>query len=231
MRIAVLVSGGGTNLQAIIDCIKDNKLSGIEIARVISSRENTYAQKRAEDFNIPVSVIVRKNYRCQKDYDIALLNELKNDAVELIVLAGFLSFLGTDFICTYKNRIINVHPSLVPSFCGDGMYGIRPHEAAIEKGVKISGATVHFVDGEYDAGPIILQKAVIVEDDDTPEILQKRIMIEAEQVILPKAIELFSKGAIIIEGRKTKIISKPIFETRYTFSSDGNSTPLEGSGS
>lgn len=207
MRIAVFVSGGGTNLQAIIDNINNKKLNNVEIVRVIASKTGTFAQKRAQNAGVPVSVIIRKNYSTQKEYDLALLNELKDDSVELIVLAGFLSFLGTDFINAYKNRIINVHPALVPSFCGEGMYGLKPHAAAIEKGVKITGATVHFVDEEYDTGPIILQKAVMINDDDTPETLQKRVMIEAEQVILPQAIQLITDGAVVISGKKTKIIN------------------------
>ncbi len=206
MRIAVFVSGGGTNLQAIIDWIKCKKTDNVEIARVIASKEGTFAEQRALNAAVPVSVVARKSYLEQKDYDRALLNELKGSSIDLIVLAGFLSFLGPDFIREYKNRIINVHPALIPSFCGKGMYGLKPHIAAIETGVKITGATVHFVDEEYDQGPIILQKAVIVKDDDTPEELQQRVMKEAEQTILPKAIQLIADGAVRIEGRRTIII-------------------------
>ncbi|MHB1485442.1 MAG: phosphoribosylglycinamide formyltransferase [Saccharofermentanales bacterium] len=206
MKIAVFVSGGGTNLQAIIDRIRERKLTGIEIARVIASRDGTRASQRAAAAGIPVEVINRKNYSSLSEYDDALIGSIKEDSVELIVLAGFLSFLGEKFIDTYSGRIINVHPSLIPSFCGTGMYGLKPHIAAIEAGVKISGATVHFVDKEYDAGPIILQKAVQVDDDDTPEDLQQRVMIEAEQILLPQAIQLFCDGAIKIEGHKTRII-------------------------
>lgn len=203
MRIAVFVSGGGTNLQAIIDQIKERKLRNVEIRRVIASKEGTTAQQRAQNAGIPVSVIARKNYASLSDYDSALIGELESDAIELIVLAGFLSFLGPEFLQKYKDRIINIHPALIPSFCGTGMYGLRPHIAAIEKGVKITGATVHFVDGEYDAGPIILQKAVAVYDDDTPESLQQRVMKEAEQVILPQAIQLLADSGIRTEGQKT----------------------------
>lgn len=207
MKIAVFVSGGGTNLQAIMDQINEGKLNGIEIARVIASREGTAAQERADTAHIPVSVINRRHFPNLEEYDSALIEAIKDDSVELIVLAGFLSFLGANFIRKYSGRIINVHPSLIPAFCGTGMFGLRPHIAAIEAGVKISGATVHFVDEEYDAGPIILQKAVTVGDDDTPEDLQSRIMKEAEQILLPLAIQLFADGAIKIEGNRTRIIT------------------------
>lgn len=205
MRIAVFVSGGGTNLQAVMDQIREGKLEGIEIVKVISSKDGVYALQRAAGANIPVAVILRKNYPSLKEYDAALIGALKEDAVDLVVLAGFLSFIGPDFIQAYENKIINVHPALIPSFCGEGMYGLKPHIAALERGVKVTGATVHFINEEYDSGPIILQKAVEIKDDDTPEVLQQRVMKEAEQVILPEAIRLISAGAVEIVGRKTRI--------------------------
>lgn len=205
MKIAVFVSGGGTNLQAIMDWIQSDRLCKVEIVRVIASREGTFAEQRARNASIPVTVVSRKDYPTQEGYDQALLDTLCDDAVDLVVLAGFLSFLGPDFIRRYKNRIINIHPALLPAFCGKGMYGLKPHAAAIDAGVKVTGATVHFVDDAYDKGPIILQKPVLVRDDDTPEELQKRVMKEAEQVILPLAIRLFSEGAIHIEGNRTRI--------------------------
>ncbi len=206
MRIAVFVSGGGTNLQAIMDQIREHKLKNVEIVRVIASRAGTFAQSRAQNAGIPVSVIIRKDCESQETYDQLLIAALDTDDIELVVLAGFLSFLGQSFIHRYRNRIINVHPALIPAFCGAGMYGLRPHIAAIEKGVKITGATVHLVDGEYDTGPIILQKAVEVRDEDTPESLQKRVMAEAEQILLPQAIQLFADSVLRFEGKKTYII-------------------------
>lgn len=208
MKIAVFVSGGGTNLQAVIDWIQREKPGNVEIACVIASKEGTFAQKRAEKAGIPACVIARKSFSSQAEYDGALESRLKDDGVELVVLAGFLSYLGPDFIRRYKNRIINVHPALIPSFCGKGMYGLWPHIAALDAGVKVTGATVHFVDEEYDSGPIILQKAVYIEDNDTPEILQQRVMKEAEQIILPRAIQYFADGRIQIEGNRTRINQK-----------------------
>lgn len=205
MNIAVFVSGSGTNLQAIIDKIDDGYLTNTKIALVISSRDDVYAIERAKTNNIPCSVIKRKNYKTLQEYDKSLLNELSNKSIDLIVLAGFLSFLGPDLINEYKNKIINVHPSLIPSFCGEGMYGIKPHKAALARGVKITGATVHFVNEHYDCGPIILQKAVQIEDTDTPEVLQKRVMKECEHIILPQAIKLFLENKIEIVGNKTFI--------------------------
>jgi len=205
MNIAVFVSGGGTNLQAIIDSIKSGYLKQIKISLVISSKDGVFALERAKLENIPYAVISYKNYNSQKEYDLKLIKILKEKRVELIVLAGFLSFLGPDFVSEYENRIINIHPSLIPSFCGTGMYGIKPHVAAIEKGVKVTGATVHFVDNKYDTGPIILQQTVEVLDNDTPEILQKRVMELAEQKILPHALKLYSENKIRIIGNKTVI--------------------------
>jgi len=205
LRIGVLVSGGGTNLQAIIDKIEEGYLKDCSIVTVVSSRPGAYALERAKKHGIPCEVISRKNYSSTDDYDKALVEHFTKYNAGLIVMAGFLSMVGPLFIKTFKNRIINIHPSLIPSFCGKGYYGIIPHQKALEYGVKVTGATVHFVEEEYDSGPVILQKAVQVKDDDTPETLQKRVMEEAEWLILPEAIKLFSEGRLIIEGRKVKI--------------------------
>lgn len=205
LRIAVLVSGGGTNLQAIIDKIDSGYINDCQIVTVVSSKPGVYALERAKDNGIQGVCIARKNFSSIEDYDKALIEHLENCKVDLIVLAGFLSILGEGFIKKYPNRIINVHPSLIPSFCGKGYYGIIPHEKALEYGVKVAGATVHFVELETDAGPIILQKAVDIEDNDTPETLQKRVMEEVEWDILPRAIKLFSEGKLCIEGRRVLI--------------------------
>jgi phosphoribosylglycinamide formyltransferase-1 len=205
LKIGVLVSGGGTNLQAIIDKIESGQLKNCSIETVVSSKPGVYALKRAEKHGIPCVCIQRKDYMSQDEYDDALLNHFEKYGVGLVVMAGFLSMAGEKFVNRYKNKIMNIHPSLIPSFCGKGYYGIIPHEKALEYGVKVTGATVHFVDLDYDSGPIILQKAVYVHDDDTPETLQKRVMEEAEWVILPEAIRLFSEGRIAVEGRKVRI--------------------------
>lgn len=205
LKIGVMVSGGGTNLQAIIDSIESGYLKDCSIVTVISSRDDTYALKRAERHNIPSVCIPRKNYSTLEEYDDALIAHLKEYNVDLVVMAGYLSIVGEKFINEFNNRIINIHPSLIPAFCGKGYYGIIPHEKALEYGVKVTGATVHFVTLEPDAGPIILQKAIYVKEDDTPEVLQKRVMQEAEWEILPEAIKLFSEGSLIIEGRKVRI--------------------------
>lgn len=192
MKIAVLVSGGGTNLQAIIDKVNSGFLHDVEIALCISSSYDAYAIKRAEQNGIKTVVISKKDCADLNEYDEKMLCALNNENVELIVLAGFLSLVGAKVVSHYSGKIINIHPSLIPAFCGKGMYGIRPHIEAIRRGVKISGATVHFVTEDYDEGPIILQKAVEVFEDDTPEVLQKRIMSECEQEILPAAIRLIA---------------------------------------
>lgn len=204
-NLAVFVSGGGTNLQAIIDRIEDGTLNHIRIACVIASREKTKAEERARRAGLPVFVVNRKTYSSQEAFDSALIRTLKPCAIDLVVLAGYLTLLGPDFIDAYSNRVINVHPSLIPSFCGPGYYGMRPHEAALAYGVKVTGATVHLVDKQYDHGPIILQKCVPVRSNDTPELLQKRVMVEAEHVLLPKAIALFADGKIEVIGRKTHV--------------------------
>ena len=210
LKIGVLVSGGGTNLQAIIDKIESGKLNNCSIATVVSSRPEAYALKRAEKHGIYCACIQKKDYISQDEYDGALLSHFERFDTGLVVMAGFLSMVGERFVNSYKNRVMNIHPSLIPSFCGKGYYGIIPHVKALEYGVKVTGATVHFVDLEYDSGPIILQKAVCVRDDDTPETLQKRVMEEAEWVILPEAIGLFSEGRLVVEGRKVKILNEKV---------------------
>jgi len=205
LKIGVLVSGGGTNLQAIIDRIRSGYLKDCAIAAVISSRPGAYALERARKYDIPAKCISKKGYSSIDDYDEALISHFEAYGVSLVVMAGFLSAVGEKFCTKYKNRIINVHPSLIPSFCGKGYYGIIPHQKALEYGVKVTGATVHFVDLEYDSGPIIFQRAVCVKDDDTPETLQRRVMEEAEWELLPEAIKLFSEGRIKIEGRRVTI--------------------------
>lgn len=201
-----MVSGGGTNLQAILDNIASGNLSGCEIVTVVSSKPDVYALERARINQIPSAVISRKNFDSSEAYDYALLSHMQKFDVDLVVLAGFLSLLGEKFVMAYKNSIINVHPSLIPSFCGKGYYGQIPHQKALEYGVKVTGATVHFVEPEYDSGPIILQKAVEVLSNDTPETLQKRVMEKAEWIILPEAIKLYSQGKLKINGRHVEIL-------------------------
>lgn len=189
MKIAVLVSGGGTNLQAIIDAIASGKITNTEIALVISNKEGAYALKRAEQAGIKGSVISPKQYADKEAYSQDMIKNIKDAGCELIVLAGFLVVLPESFVNAFEGKIINIHPSLIPSFCGDGFYGLKVHEKALERGVKVTGATVHYVDSGTDTGPIINQKAVYIKPDDTPETLQRRVMEEAEWVILPKAID------------------------------------------
>ena len=189
MKIAVLVSGGGTNLQAIIDAIASGKITNTEIALVISNKEGAYALKRAEQAGIKGIVISPKQYADKEAYSQDMIKTIKNAGCELIVLAGFLVVLPESFVNAFEGKIINIHPSLIPSFCGDGFYGLKVHEKALERGVKVTGATVHYVDSGTDTGPIIDQKAVYIKADDTPETLQRRVMEEAEWVILPKAID------------------------------------------
>jgi phosphoribosylglycinamide formyltransferase 1 len=202
LKIGVLVSGGGTNLQAILDKIEEGYLRDCMIAAVVSSRKDAYALKRARIHGIESTALSPKMFSTPDEYDAELIAYFKRFDIGLVVMAGFLSRIGTGFMEEYKNRIINIHPSLIPSFCGKGYYGIIPHQKALEYGVKVTGATVHFVEGDYDTGPIILQRAVYVKDDDTPESLQRRVMKEAEWEILPEAIKMFSEGSLKIEGRK-----------------------------
>ena len=189
MKIAVLVSGGGTNLQAIIDAIASGKITNTEIPLVISNKEGAYALKRAEQAGIKGAVISPKQYADKEEYSQDMIKTIKDAGCELIVLAGFLVVLPESFVNAFEGKIINIHPSLIPSFCGDGFYGLKVHEKALERGVKVTGATVHYVDSGTDTGPIIDQKAVYIKADDTPETLQRRVMEEAEWVILPKAID------------------------------------------
>jgi phosphoribosylglycinamide formyltransferase 1 len=195
-KIAVLVSGGGTNLQALIDAWKNGGLGGGELSLVISSKPDVYALERAKKAGIKSVTIERKKFEKADDFDAAICAVLSEENIALVVLAGFLSVLGTQVLKKYENKIINVHPALIPSFCGKGFYGLHVHEAVLRKGVKITGATVHLVNEVVDGGKIILQKAVDVLPDDTPESLQQRVMREAEWVILPKAVEMFCKGEI-----------------------------------
>lgn len=200
MKIAVFVSGGGTNLQAIIDNTKDGILKDIEIVLVLSSSKDAYALERAANNGIKSVVVSKKDFDSIEAWDEAVLAAVEESGAELIVLAGYLSLMGPKVVSKYSNRIINIHPALIPSFCGAGMYGIRPHQAALAKGVKVSGATVHFVNENYDEGPILLQKAIDVLPDDTPESLQKRIMENCEWKILPQAIRLIADGKVVIEN-------------------------------
>ena len=204
-RIAVLVSGGGTNLQALIDAEKTGMFGESKIALVLASKPDVYALERAKNNGIDSCVLNRKEYADAKKYSRALADALLAANIDLVVLAGFLTIIDEQVYEAFPNRIINVHPALIPSFCGKGYYGLHVHEAALRKGVKVSGATVHIVTPECDAGPIILQKAVEVKQDDTPETLQKRIMEEAEWVILPEAVKLFCEDRLTVENNKVTI--------------------------
>lgn len=195
VKVAVLVSGGGTNLQAIIDFCADGKLESGKLVKVISSKQGVYALERAHIANIPSAVVQRKG-KTQADFEKELIAELESVNAQVIVLAGFMCILSKDFTDRYKNRIINVHPSLIPSFCGEGFYGLKVHEKALEYGVKVTGATVHFVNEVPDGGKIIMQKAVKIKENDTPEVLQKRVMQEAEWKILPASLELVCKNLL-----------------------------------
>lgn len=201
LKIAVCVSGGGTNLQAIIDAVESGVITNTEISVVISNNKNAYALERAKNHNIEGICISPKDYETRAEFNKAFLEKLDSYEVDLVVLAGFLVVIPSEMIAKYRNRIINVHPSLIPSFCGTGFYGLKVHEGALERGVKVTGATVHFVDEGTDTGPIILQKAVYIENGDTAEVLQKRVMEQAEWVILPKAIDYIANGKVsIVDG-------------------------------
>ena len=202
LRIAVCVSGGGTNLQAIIDSIADGRITNAGIVRVISNRPDVFALERAKKAGIDTSVVCRKDFAAKEEFDRALIASIDEAKADLVVLAGFLVVLPEALIAKYENRIINIHPSLIPSFCGKGFYGLKVHEEALKRGVKVTGATVHFVDAGCDTGPIIMQKAVYIEKDDTPEILQKRVMEQAEWIIMPEAINLIANGKIRVENGK-----------------------------
>lgn len=194
MKIAVLVSGGGTNLQAILESERRGENPNGKVTLVVASKPGVYALERAANFGVETAVVRRKDYATSEEFDAALLSVLKEHGIELVVLAGFLSVLGPSVIAAYPNRILNIHPSLIPSFCGPGYYGLKVHEEALKRGVKVTGATVHFVNEVCDGGPILLQKAVEVQPGDTPEVLQKRVMVEAEWKLLPQAIAMVCNG-------------------------------------
>lgn len=196
LNVAVLVSGGGTNLQAIIDAVETGKIKNVRIVKVISNVNEAYALERAKKHNISAAVVSKKDYDDGENWEQRLTEQIEQSGADLIVLAGFLSILSHKFTAHFSNKIINVHPSLIPSFCGEGYYGLKVHQAALEKGVKVTGATVHFVNEEVDGGKIIAQKAVEVMPGDTPEILQKRVMEQAEWIILPQAIDDIANGRI-----------------------------------
>lgn len=197
VKIAVLVSGGGTNLQALLDSEARGENPDGKITLVVASKPGVYALERAARAGVENCVVRRKDYASPEDFDAALLEVLKSHDIGLVVLAGFLSVLGPSVVQAYPRRILNVHPALIPAFCGPGMYGLRPHQAALARGCKVTGATVHFVNEECDGGPILLQKAVEILPGDTPETLQKRVMVEAEWKLLPKAVAMVCSGEIV----------------------------------
>lgn len=206
LKLAVLVSGGGTNLQAIMDSIADGRITNAQIKVVISNNRNAYALERAKKVGIPALCITPKDYEDREAFHDALLRALEQSGADLVVLAGCLVVIPEQIVERYENRIINIHPALIPSFCGEDYYGLKVHEGVLARGVKVTGATVHFVDKGTDTGPIILQKAVNVQPGDTPELLQRRVMEEAEWVIMPQAIDLIANGKIqVIDGKVTEI--------------------------
>ena len=201
LKLAVMVSGGGTNLQAILDAIAEGKVTNAQVVKVISNSSRAYALERAAKAGIPAQCVTRKEYPDPEQFNQALLDALQESEADLVVLAGCLVVIPQIVVDAYPNRIINIHPALIPSFCGTGYYGLGVHEKALERGVKVTGATVHFVDGGTDTGPIILQKAVEIQEGDTAEVLQRRVMEQAEWVILPKAIDLIANGKVeVIDG-------------------------------
>lgn len=205
LKLVVLVSGGGTNLQAIIDRIEDGTIAGAQISAVISNNRNAYALERAKKAGIPALCVSPKDYPSREQFNQGLLDEIRRWEPDLVVLAGCLVVIPEIMVDAYPNRIINIHPALIPSFCGTGYYGLRVHEGVLERGVKVTGATVHFVDKGTDTGPIILQKAVEVREGDTPKSLQQRVMEEAEWVIMPKAIQLIAEGRVSVENGRVHI--------------------------
>lgn len=205
-RIAVLVSGGGTNLQALIDAQGRGEIVNGAISAVIASRPGIFALERAERAGIPGYVMARKDYPSSQAMTVALVDKLRELEIDLVVLAGFMTILTEEMVRAFPNAILNVHPALIPSFCGEGFYGLHVHEQALAYGIKVSGATVHFVSEECDGGPIVLQKAVPVEEGDTPETLQQRIMEQAEWVLLPRAVSLFCQDKLRVEGRRVHIL-------------------------
>jgi phosphoribosylglycinamide formyltransferase-1 len=204
-NIAVFVSGGGTNLGALVDAIKSGKIKNGRISLVLSSKNDAYALVRAKQNGIPSETVERKKYPGEKEFSAKILETIEPYDIGLIVLAGFSSVLSEDFVKLYENKIMNTHPTLIPAFCGKGFYGLKVHEKVLERGVKLSGSTVHFCNEDTDGGPIILQKAIEVKDDDTPESLQSRIMTECEQVILIEAINLFCNGRLDVRDNKVYI--------------------------
>ena len=206
LKLAVLVSGGGTNLQAIIDAIDAGTITNAKIDVVISNNVNAYALERAQTHGIEGMCISPQSYERREQFNDVLTQTIVDRGIDLVVLAGYLVIIPPQLIAAYKNRIINIHPSLIPSFCGTGYYGLKVHEAALKRGVKVTGATCHFVDEGTDTGPIILQKAVEVLPDDTPKSLQQRVMEQAEWVIMPKAIDLIANGKICVEDGVVKIL-------------------------
>ncbi|MCD8105038.1 MAG: phosphoribosylglycinamide formyltransferase [Lachnospiraceae bacterium] len=206
LKVAVMVSGGGTNLQAILDAIADGTITNAQVVRVISNNTKAYALERARKAGIPSVCITRKQYPDPEQFGQALLELLLASGADLIVLAGCLVVIPQCVVDAFPNRIINIHPALIPSFCGTGYYGLRVHEQALARGVKVTGATVHFVDGGTDTGPILLQKAVEVRQGDSPEVLQRRVMEQAEWVILPQAIDLIANGRVQVQSGRTIIL-------------------------
>ncbi len=206
LRVVVCVSGGGTNLQAMIDGIKEGRINNAGIVRVISNNRDAYALKRAEENHIPGICISPKDYADREAFHKALLEAVREAEPDLIVLAGFLVVIPKEMIAEYRNKIINIHPSLIPSFCGTGYYGMKVHEGALNRGVKITGATVHFVDEGTDTGPILLQKPVEIMEGDTPEILQRRVMEEAEWILLPEAVDAIANGRVEIKDNRCRIL-------------------------
>ncbi len=196
LRFVVLVSGGGTNLQAIIDSLKEGSIQNAELCGVISNKPDAYALERAKEYGVPGVCVSRKQYETRQEFEDALLSAVDSFEPDLVVLAGFLVIIPKKMVERYEQKIINIHPSLIPSFCGDGFYGLHVHEEVLRRGVKVTGATVHFVDSGTDTGPILIQKAVGVEPDDTPEVLQKRVMVEAEWQILPRAIHALANDLV-----------------------------------
>lgn len=205
-RIAVLVSGGGTNLQALIDAQGRGELGGGQICAVVASKPGVYALERAAQASIPSYVVARKDYPSSQAMTVALVNKLRELNIDLVVLAGFMVILTGEMVQAFPNAILNVHPALIPSFCGEGCYGLHVHEKALAYGVKVTGATVHFVSEECDGGPIVLQKAVDILEGDTPEVLQRRVMEQAEWIILPQAVALFCQARLRVEGRVVHIL-------------------------
>lgn len=208
LKVAVLVSGGGTNLQAILDAIDNGTITNAKVEVVISNNKNAYALERAKNHGIEALCISPKDYETRDAFNEAFLEKLDSYNPDLVVLAGFLVVIPEQMIAKYRNRIINIHPSLIPSFCGIGYYGLKVHEGVLKRGVKVTGATVHFVDEGTDTGPIILQKAVEVQQDDTPEILQRRVMEQAEWIIMPKAIDLIANGKVSVVDGRVRIVEE-----------------------